>query len=299
MSNFVGCCEITIVDERKDLTFPMLAMYPTYIPSKPVTFGPYSLDVSIDAPVEDGSFPLVMISHGSGGSNLAYRTLGMHLAKNGFVVCLPEHPFNNRNNNALEGSIENMIDRPRHISLAINNILSNDRFKKFLQMDNVAVIGHSMGGYTALALTGGIPHTKHQINYEPTCKIHSQQIDVVSDSRIKAVVLFAPAAGWFMSDGALRNVHIPVLMFTAEHDEFTPYFHAEIIMNGISGSSQLSHRVVKNAGHFSFLGSFPESIKHQVGAPAKDPKDFDRDKFHQELNFEVLEFLQKTLVIDG
>ena len=152
MSNFVGCCETTIVDEHKDLTFPMLAMYPTYIPSKPVTFGPYSLDVSIDAPVEDGSFPLVMISHGSGGSNLAYRTLGMHLAKNGFVVCLPEHPFNNRNNNALEGSIENMIDRPRHISLAINNILSNDRFKKFLQMDNVAVTGHSMGGYTALAL---------------------------------------------------------------------------------------------------------------------------------------------------
>jgi len=92
--DFVDLSKIEVSDEQKKLTFPVLVMYPTRIPPKSVTFGPFILDVSVDAEIGNGKFPLVVIFHGSGGSNLTHRMLGAHLAKSGFVVCIPEHLSN-------------------------------------------------------------------------------------------------------------------------------------------------------------------------------------------------------------
>ena len=84
------------------------------------------------------------------GSHLLYRTISTHLAKNGFIVAMVEHYGNNRNNNELENTEENLILRPRHISLTIDKLLSDSFFGKHIIDDKVAVIGHSMGGYTHL-----------------------------------------------------------------------------------------------------------------------------------------------------
>jgi predicted dienelactone hydrolase len=39
--------------------------------------------------------------------------LAAQLARNGFVVALPEHPRSDRNNNDLEGTAANPANRPR------------------------------------------------------------------------------------------------------------------------------------------------------------------------------------------
>jgi predicted dienelactone hydrolase len=261
----------------------------------------------MNAPVAEGRFPLVMISHGSGGSNLTHRTLGMHLAMHGFVVCMPEHPFNNRHNNELQYTIQNMIYRPRHIRMAIGEIFSHEKFKQHLDFENVAIIGHSVGGYTALTLAGGMPHTQALVELcqRPTSVdepywigllrkngITSQPIEVTADSRIKAIVLFAPDVSLFMSEGALRNVHTPVLLLVAEKD-YMPQETIAVLRDGLPERSQLTHRLVKNAGHYSFLSPFPEAMKNRVGDAAKDPAGFERVQFHHEMNEEVLNFLQK------
>jgi predicted dienelactone hydrolase len=138
MNEFVGCCKVEVFDKENDITFPMLVMYPTDTASKPVAFGPFALEVSMDATIAIGQFRLVMISHGSGGSYLTHRTLGMHLARNRFVVCMPEHPFNNRHNNELQYTVQNMIYRPRHARLSIDDVFSHDRFSNHLDRENVA-----------------------------------------------------------------------------------------------------------------------------------------------------------------
>jgi len=42
---FVGSKQLTIKDEIKNISFPVLVHYPTREISKPISFGPYTMDV--------------------------------------------------------------------------------------------------------------------------------------------------------------------------------------------------------------------------------------------------------------
>jgi predicted dienelactone hydrolase len=284
-NTYVGCKEIQIRDESKDVFFNVLVQYPTNESSNPIAFGPYTMDVCINAKFVEGVFPLVMISHGSGGSNLLYRTISTYLAKNGFIVAIVEHYGNNRNNNELENTEENLILRPKHISLTIDKLLSDSFFGKHIIEDKIAVIGHSMGGYTALALAGGVPRTRE-----------GKRIETTPDQRIKAIVLLAPGAGWFMN--GLDNVTIPIFMLTAEHDTITPAWNAETVLKGIPDKSLVTFRQIVNAGHFSFLSPFPESMRNRKFPPSTDPEGFEREKFHIKLPKEILAYLNKELYLN-
>jgi predicted dienelactone hydrolase len=281
---FAGCISLQVRDPLRDLAIPVVVLYPTAASAIAVPFGPYSMEVAPEAPLAAGSRPLVIVSHGSGGSHLLYRELATHLARCGYVVALPEHPGNNRNDNALEGTPRNLVDRPRHLSLVIDALVADPRIGPGLQVGSVAVVGHSMGGYTALALAGGQPSTEDR-----------QPLDVTPDARVKALVLLAPATAWFMAPGALRRVDVPILMLSAEHDSFTPGWHADIVRHGVAGRGQLVARVVKNAGHFSFLSPFPAALRRPGFLPATDPEGFDREAFHARLPAEIGDFLDTRL----
>jgi predicted dienelactone hydrolase len=279
---FVGSKQLTIKDEIKNISFPVLVHYPTYETSRPIAFGPYTMNVSPDAEIIDGKFPLIIISHGNGGSHLLYRTISTHLAKNGYIVAMLEHYGNNRNNNTLENTTENLETRPRHVSLTIDFLLSDNWFNKNIAQNKIGVIGHSMGGYTALALAGGVPRTKEGV-----------VVEVVPDFRIKAIVLLAPGAGWFMN--SLEKVTIPILMFTAEHDPITPKWNGEIVLNYVPNKSKVIFNEVENAGHFSFLSPFPATMKNSNFLPSTDPVGFDREKFHKQLPTDILDFLNDKI----
>lgn len=75
---------------------------------------------------------------------MLYRTISMYLAEQGFVVAMLEHFGNNRNNNTLENTIENLKNRPRHVSLTIDAVLFETRFDEHILFEKIAVIGHSM-----------------------------------------------------------------------------------------------------------------------------------------------------------
>ncbi|MFW2488758.1 alpha/beta hydrolase family protein [Clostridium chromiireducens] len=281
-NTYVGSKEIQIRDESKDINFNVLVQYPTNEPSMPTAFGPYTMDVCINAKLLDGEFPLVIISHGNGGSHLLYRTISTYLAKNGYIVAMVAHYGNNRNNNKLENTEENLILRPKHISLTIDKLLSDSFFSNHIIKEKIAVIGHSMGGYTALALAGGVPRTRE-----------GKIINTTPDQRVKVVVLLAPGAGWFLN--GLDNVTIPILMLTAEHDPITPAWNAEFVLKSIPDKSLVTFRQIENAGHFSFLSPFPESMKSAKFLPSTDPEGFDREEFHAELPKEILTYLDEKL----
>ena len=84
---FVGSRQLKVKDETKGISFPVLVQYPTEEPSTPTAFGPYVMDVCPDAKIIEGRFPLVVISHGNGGSHLLYRTM-YALSKERIHSCL-------------------------------------------------------------------------------------------------------------------------------------------------------------------------------------------------------------------
>ncbi|MCB5189058.1 alpha/beta hydrolase [Methylobacillus caricis] len=291
---FVGTRYLQIIDQQAGISFPVLVMYPTQQSPVSTAFGPYLMDVSPDSPVAQGSYPLVIVSHGSGGSHLLYRSITMHLARNGYVVAMLEHAGNNRLDNQFKGLIENLQYRPRHVKLTIDAILAEPGFNRHVQHENMAVIGHSMGGYTALAIAGGQPwYPPEQLQHE---QLHTaQRVEVEHDARVRVLVLLAPATAWYMPEGSLKRVGVPILMLTAEHDPYTPRWHADIVLNGVADANKVTFREVKNAGHFSFLSPFPAKIKNGGSLPTADPDGFDREKFHDQLKMEVLVYLNVNL----
>lgn len=190
----------------------------------------------------------------------------------------------------MEGTVENLTHRPRHIRMAADWFFNSKDFAGVLKPDAVSLIGHSMGGYTALAAAGGVPTS---FPYESTDG-QSQLIQVTPDPRIKSLVLLAPASVWFKADGALNAVDIPILMLVGEKDQYTPSFHAQIILNGIPDHEKVLHRIVENAGHFSFLSPFPEAMSNPSFPPSQDPLGFNRESFQHELNEEITDFLLRN-----
>jgi predicted dienelactone hydrolase len=280
---------VELFDEQMGLAFPMLVMYPSRSTERSETLGPYEMDVALNSAPAAEQSPLIVISHGNGGSHLAHRTLAAHLARHGFVVAMPEHPRNNRNNNELAGTAENLANRPRHLRLAIDWALASAQFGSRLRSDAVVVLGHSLGGYTALALAGGLPTA---FGHE-TPDNQPRQVFVEADGRVKALVLLAPATAWFMAPGALRGVQVPILLWTAEQDSWTPAFHGDLVKAGVAAKDQVQHRVAKGGGHFAFLSPFPEALRSAAFPPSQDPPSFDRALFQEELNTGVLEFLRR------
>jgi predicted dienelactone hydrolase len=148
----------------------------------------------------------------------------------------------------------------------------------------IAVIGHSLGGYTALALAGAKGYSRQGV-----------PVSVQPDARIGALVLLAPATFWFTAPEALRAVTLPILILQGEHDHITPALHGELVATGVAHPGQVTLRTVSGAGHFSFISPFPPAMRRPDFAPANDPVGFDREAFHASYPHEVLAFLDRVL----
>jgi predicted dienelactone hydrolase len=166
----------------------------------------------------------------------------------------------------------------------------SEDFAGCFESDVVSIIGHSMGGYTALAAAGGLPVSFSHESQDGA----SHLIEVTKDPRIKSLVLLAPATVWFNEENALNAVDCPILLIAAEKDQYTPPdFHAQIVLNGVPDQEKIQYRVVENAGHFSFLSPFPETMIHSKFLPSQDPPGFNREYFQEELNAEITDFLMR------
>lgn len=283
-----GCRLLEVTDTVQQAMIPLALLYPAEGVEATEQFGPYSLEVALNAAPVGGPHPLVVVSHGNAGTPWAYRELAKHLVQSGYIVALPAHTGNTRHNNNRANTAANLANRPRHITLVID--AAYDQLKDHLIADRVAVIGHSIGGYTALAVAGGKPWTgPYERKTNPP-----QPVPVTPDDRVRALVLLAPATAWFRPE-ALRTVRLPILMITGDRDVNTPVEHALNVLEGVADRAQVVHKVFAGAAHFSFMSKFPPEMTRPEFHPSQDPPGFDRAAIQAELFAEIGIFLQREV----
>jgi predicted dienelactone hydrolase len=305
---YAGYKRIFVEDERFD-EFPVAIWFPTKQVSKIEHFGPFALKIALGAKPANGKFPLVIISHGSGGSLLGHRDTAQFLAENGYIVAALLHPRNNFEDNSDEGTTSNWVNRPKHVISTLDNILRSKKFVRHIDTNKIAVVGHSAGGYTALTLLGAIPDTRQsRLHCQNNGKLdkgycalgnvnrhQDKKIEGLTDNRFRAAVLLAPVGVLFSSENSLAKVEAPILLYRAEFDKQLNFpFHSELIAKTLA-SSELSYRTLKNANHFAFIAPFPKRIAKEVGLPAEDRPGFDRRLAHDKINVDILDFLTQAL----
>lgn len=288
----VGCRALEVPDPVQGVRIPTWVLYPAEAPERVESFGPYALAVAMSAAVVGEALPLVVISHGNNGSPWTYRGIAAHLARAGFVVALIEHPGNSRSDGRLAGTAANLENRPRHVARAIDACSADGELgPRLSRARGVAVIGHSIGGYTALAIAGGRPLT---LAHEAPDGV-VRAIPVVRHPAVRALVLLAPATVWLMGEGALAEVDVPIMMRTGERDTLAPPIHAELVLGGVPHRERVDHRVVKGAGHFSFQTPFPPAMRQPDFAPSQDPPGFVREAYEAVLCEEIRGFLGRAM----
>ena len=289
--------------ERKPIVIGI--WYPSQTIANPVSMGPTTMSVAINAPVKGKALPLIVISHGTGGSNLGHFDTAIALADAGFVVVALTHTGDNY---ADQSRSIDVMERPRQVSRVIDHMLSTWEGHAAIDPRRVGMFGHSAGGFTTLAIIGGVPDfTKigpmcRQYPDDFACQLLARTGNpgvapatmAVADARIKAAVVAAPALGFTFSPDGLKNVKVPVQLWRAEHDTLVPHpRYAEAVRLALPEAPD--YRVVANAGHYDFLAPCSAALASLAPAICMSPAGFDRAAFHVGFNSEVVKFFEKTL----
>jgi predicted dienelactone hydrolase len=227
-----------------------------------------------------GPYPLVVFSHGFSLSPIVYSTLVEHYASQGYVVLAPEH--NEGFDGSLTGFWSELIDRPvdirRTIDYAEQLTKSGEPLAGMIDLDHVAVVGHSYGGYTALAAAGArfdfaayktrcaalraddplsffcapIPYESDMAMRAGLDEVPSSLWPSFGDPRVKAAISLAGDAYPFDQRG-LAELKVPIMAMGGTIDDGTPYTWGAKLTFDSAGSKNKTLVTFPGAGHMLFV----------------------------------------------
>lgn len=246
---------LRIVEYRPGLKAAL--WYPTAAAAAPYTYPGQAAQVgavALDAPVAScARFPLVVFSHGDDGCGTQSVFITEELARRGYVVIAPDHldarcsvdggpsrgpdpndepPFTD----PAAWTDQSHLDRRTDVENATDWLLANAEFAPRIDALRIGIMGHSLGGYTALAMVGAWESWR--------------------DPRFKAALLLSPFLTPFLEQGSLASqVHAPLMYQGGTLDEgITPYI-AGPTRAYPAGAYEVSNppkyfAEIRGAGHF-------------------------------------------------
>lgn len=321
-AELVGFREITVADASSQRPLHVALWYPTATTSpllvsaeNPVFEG---LPAVKDASPAPAAHPLVVLSHSYRGNWRNLSWLVTSLVGQGYVVAAPDHPgtttFDRRPAEAAK-----LWERSRDVSRVIDTLSADKSLAGAVDPQRIAVIGHSLGGWTATALAGA--------RYSPQrfleeCRLHpnprlcglAPELGIapanegalgvdLRDLRIKAIVALDTGLVRGFTPQSLSAVQTPTLILGAgvniagmPVEEESGYLGAHL------PAATSSLRVIADASHFSFMQLC------KPGAPAllredhpedevicRDGDQRSREAIHQQVAQLIGGFLQQSL----
>lgn len=240
----------------------------------------------------DGPLPLLIFSHGGGGSREGGSYLGEHLASHGYAVVMPQHAGSDREAlrgddrgrrgrrrggqrgglrerlMSMVGDAENWAARPLDVTFVIDRALAGELGVE-IDPGRIGVMGHSYGAFTAMAAAGML------------VDLPGDADSSFLDQRVGAVVAFSPqGVGRFgIDEGAWAGIAAPLLMMTGTEDSGRERggdwtwrrepFDA-MRASGIEHPTALA--VIEDATHMAFSDAAGGRLVRRMGGGDRDPR---------------------------
>jgi predicted dienelactone hydrolase len=267
--------------------------------------------------------PLILLSHGSGGSAAQMAWLGIALARAGMIAVAVNHP----GNNALEAYTPEGFtlwwERATDMSEVLDGMLADEDFGPRIDTRLIGAAGFSLGGYTVLELAGA---RTDFTAVEQACKEHPEQemchapemkdmppattllervrktsreslarsADSFRDPRVKAVFAIAPGLGMALTPDSLHDLRVPVEEVVGAGDTMAP---AAANADWIRANGHGVREVVLPGGvaHYTFLSACTDAGKKQMGVFCEDAAGVDRDAVHAQVSGMAVTFFERAL----
>lgn len=317
-----GTTWIRITPPHRSEPERVLITYPAKTDGEPFSLGAGELWTGAparrDATPVNERFPIVILSHGSGGNAASLGWLSTELAKNGFIVAAPNH-IHSTSGDSIPVESFKIWERPQDISALIDTLLADPQWSKRVDPDRIGGIGFSLGG-TSMMLTAGAQVSLGVFsdycaasdgkdggcNWFQRGGVDFAKVDrkafegIYKDRRLSALVAVDPGLAMAYQPESLKAVDMPALFVNlGEGDAIMPGVRAEKLTDGIGGAR---YATIPGAVHFTFL-----SVCNQNGAEVlkrygedepicEDGGDVSRDELHKQIFFKIAVFLRKSLV---
>lgn len=119
---------------------------------------------------EGGPFPVVLLSHGAGGTAESLSWLARGMAARGFAVIAPQHHGNTGIEPYMPEGFLCWWERAADLSALLNAMEQDSFLTGRLDMSRVVAAGFSLGAYAVLALAGAVSsHRKFQRWMDESC----------------------------------------------------------------------------------------------------------------------------------
>ena len=165
--------------------------------------------------------PVIIFSHGLGGSREGYQYVGEFWAANGFVSVHLQHIGSDDSvwkgaKTKLEGiaslrraaGFKQFVDRPADVSFVIDELRKYEKLKGKIDLEKIGMAGHSFGGLTTQAIAGQV------------FPLFGGMEKSFGDDRIKAAIVMSPQAPRKKANHelAFSKTKIPVMFLTGTLD---------------------------------------------------------------------------------
>jgi predicted dienelactone hydrolase len=267
-------------------------------------------------------WPLILLSHGSGGSAMQMAWLGTALARAGYLAAAVDHPGNNATEPYTPEGFVLWWERARDLSDVLDGLLVDEEFGPKIDKDRIGAAGFSIGGYTALALGGartdisvmadlchkqpettvchtpemngmGTPDQMLRAVRKTSAVSLAQSNESFRDPRVRAVFAIAPAVGMALTPDSLHAMRLPVEIVVGSADTITPpRENADYIRALIRGAKET---VIPNAVHYTFLDTCTAEGKQKLGVYCADNASVDREAVHAQVDAMAVKFFDRAL----
>ena len=272
-----GVRKMMIFSDARQADLEVTIWYPAASSGETVSLGDSiffeGTAASLGAPFRDGTFPLILLSHGAGlaGQADAMSWMAVPLAQAGFVVVAPTHPGNTGRNRSAAETMK-LWQRASDLSEALTAIEGDPTVHPHVASGRVGVLGLSMGGNTALSMVGARLDPERFASYCDTDDLNASLCDWVrssgvdlhamdktavgrdnADPRIRFAMAIDPAPADIFAPASFADVSVPVsIVNLGPAAEIPQTIQASWIAEAIAGATYLTF---ENANHASM---FPE-----------------------------------------